>query len=168
MIKKKLGLAVGLAALLATAYVGFRESMGGNVAPDVEFITLKGEHIRLSELRGHPVLVTFWASDCRACLEEMPDLAEIHQQFSKRGFKLISVAMAYDLPNRVAALAEDRQLPYSLALDPLGAIAAAFEQVSLVPNNFLIAPDGRIIQHTLGRIRAEDIRARIQLMLDEV
>jgi peroxiredoxin len=166
MKKNRIRLAATLAILAAMAVIGLR-GFFGNTAPDVEFTTLKGERIRLRELRGHPVLVTFWASDCRACIEEMPDLADLHRQFAERGFKLISVAMAYDLPNRVLAMAEERHLPYPVALDPLGRIAAAFERVSLVPNSFLIAPDGRVALHALGRVSADELRERVRQMLPE-
>ncbi|HYE35588.1 TlpA disulfide reductase family protein [Methylocaldum sp.] len=140
----------------------------GRSAPDAEFVTITGEHIRLRDLRGHPVLVTFWASDCRACLDEMPELAELHNELSGQGFKLISVAMPYDLPSRVVALAEAEQLPYSVALDPLGHIAETFDRVRLVPNSFLITPDGHIVMHQLGRIDARNLREKIERMLGEV
>ncbi|MGZ8249177.1 MAG: TlpA family protein disulfide reductase [Methylomagnum sp.] len=136
-------------------------------APNVEFTTLKGERIRLRDWRGQPVLVAFWASDCRACLEEMPDLAALHRDYGPRGLRVITVAMPYDPPNRVVALAEGRQLPYNVALDPLGRLIEAFGRVELVPNSFLIAPDGRIVLHGLGRIHAAELGAQIERLLGE-
>lgn len=138
---------------------------GGRIAPDVEFTTIQGKRIRLEQLRGHPVLVTFWASDCRVCLEEMPDLSELHRTYGARGFQIISVAMPYDPPNRVVALADGRQLPYPVALDPLGRITEAFDRVQVVPNSFLIDPHGRIVLHTLGRIRSAELRGAIESLL---
>jgi len=158
-----IALAIVVAASLGLYQWGFKQS-----APNAEFVTIKGEHIRLQELRGHPVLVTFWASDCRACIEEMPDLARLYRELSGQGFKLISVAMPYDLPSRVLSLAEAKQLPYPVALDPLGHLAETFDQVRLVPNSFLITPDGHIVMHQLGRIDARKLRERIEQMLGEV
>ena len=43
-------------------------------APDVTFTTITGKKIALKELRGKPVIVTFWATDCPACLKEIPAL----------------------------------------------------------------------------------------------
>jgi peroxiredoxin len=164
---KKLGfIVVGLALLVITVGLGYHWMLG-NSTPDVEFTTIKGDHIRLGDLQGYPVLITFWASDCRPCLEEIPDLVELHRQYSERGFKLISVAMAYDIPSRVVTLAEAQPLPYAVALDPLGSIAAAFKGVNGVPNSFLIAPNGRIALHILGRISIDDLRERIRSMLPE-
>jgi peroxiredoxin len=157
-----------VSAFIAAASLGLYRWGFEQSAPDAEFVTIKGEHIRLRELRGHPVLVTFWASNCRACIEEMPDLADIYRELSAQGFKLISVVMPYDLPSRVLSLAEAKQLPYPVALDPLGRVAETFGQVRLVPNSFLIAPDGHIVMHQLGRIDARKLRERVERMLGEV
>lgn len=162
------GIRLLVAALVVAAVSGAWLGLRAGRAPAVEFTTLLGQRIRMQDLRGHPVLVAFWASDCRACLEEMPDLAELHREYADRGFRLITVAMAYDPPNRVLALARARQLPYAVALDPLGQIAAAFDGVELVPNSFLIGPDGRIALHRLGRLRADEFKARIERMLREI
>jgi peroxiredoxin len=163
------GKALWVALLVAAVagVIGLLRMSGDDMAPDVQFTTLKGERINLNDLRGHPVLVAFWASDCRGCIEEMPDLSALHRDYSARGFQLIAVAMPYDPPSRVVALAEVRRLPYKVALDPLGLLTGAFGGVQLVPNSFLIAPDGRIALHTLGRIRAGELRTHIERMLGE-
>lgn len=155
----------GLLALIFSLLLAGTACYWGDRAPDVEFVTLEGKHIRLSELRGHPVLVTFWVSDCRSCLQEIPDLTALYRTYSARGFEAIAVAMAYDLPNRVLEIARGRQVPYKVALDPLGRIAEAFGQVSQVPSSFLIAPEGRVALRKLGRIEAEELRASIERML---
>lgn len=166
MTSKKIRFILPLFAILAVG-AGFLWSAAKESAPDAEFRTITGERFRLRDWRGHPVLVSFWASDCRACLEEMPDLSALHRDYAARGFRLIAVAMPYDPPNRVVASAQEMQLPFPVALDPLGEITGAFGQVRLVPNSFLIAPDGRIAMHRLGRIHFNDLRVPIERMLGE-
>lgn len=121
----------------------------------------------MDALRGRPILVTFWASDCRSCLEEIPDLVALHQAYGNRGLQLIGVAMAYDPPSRVVALARDQALPYPIALDPLGRLSAAFGGVRAVPDSFLIGPDGRIEREILGRIPTDSLRQDIERLLPE-
>lgn len=157
---------LGIAVLLITSLAGLGALWWRNgAAPEVEFVSIKGERLALQGLRGRPVLVSFWASDCRPCLEEFQDLAALHQAYAARGFTLIAVAMSYDLPSHVVELTRAAELPYTVALDPLGEIAAAFGDVRLVPNSFLIGPDGRIALHRLGRVDPSELRALIEPML---
>ena len=134
-------------------------------APDVTFATLKGEKINMRELRGQPVLVTFWATTCPGCLKEMPHLVELYEEFGNGGFELIGVAMAYDPPDRVLELSNERQLPYPISLDLDGALASAFGNVMLTPTSFLIAPDGKIIKHKIGEMDIVKLRRQIEHML---
>ena len=155
------------AVIVGGVFYAFKHQVA-NRAPDVVFKTITGEQVALRELRGHPVLVTFWASDCRSCIEEMPQFAEIYRQYSERGLKMIGVAMSYELPSRVLAIVSAHALPYSVALDMQGKHAQAFAGVKLVPNSFLIAPDGEISMHRLGLLDMQDLKARIEQMLRKV
>jgi len=136
-------------------------------APEVEFTTLAGSTLRMSDLRGHPVLVTFWATSCVSCWKEMPDLVSLHQDYEGRGFRLIAVAMEYDPPERVAELATAKLLPYIVVHDERGRIAEGFDRVELIPASFLIAPDGRIVQRHTGPIPAGELRVTIERLLEE-
>ena len=134
-------------------------------APDVTFTTLEGEKLNMGELRGRPVLVTFWATTCPGCLKEMPHLVELYEELGNAGFELIGIAMSYDPPNRVLELTTERQLPYPIALDLDGALAAAFGNVMLTPTSFLIGPDGRIIKHKIGEMDINELRQQVESML---
>ena len=134
-------------------------------APDVTFTTLEGEKLDMGELRGRPVLVTFWATTCPGCLKEMPHLVELYEELGAAGFELIGVAMSYDPPNRVVELSAERQLPYPIALDLDGALAAAFGNVMLTPTSFLIDPDGRIVKHKIGEMDIAELRRQVEGLL---
>ena len=134
-------------------------------APDVTFTTLEGEKLNMGELRGRPILVTFWATSCPGCLKEMPHLVELYEEFGNAGFELIGVAMSYDPPNRVVELTTERQLPYPIALDLDGALAAAFGNVMLTPTSFLIDPDGRIIKHKIGEMDIGKLKQQVESLL---
>ncbi|MBD9361901.1 TlpA family protein disulfide reductase [Methylomonas sp. EbB] len=115
-------------------------------APNAVFTTLTGERLAIAELKGKPVLITFWATDCPSCIEEIPNLIALHQQ----GTQIIAVAMPYDPPSRVQALAKERQLPYPVALDIDSSLVHAFGDVQLTPTMFLIDRQGAIIMHKIG------------------
>jgi peroxiredoxin len=64
-------------------------------------------------------------------------------------------------------MAEANKLAYPVALDPLGRLAETFGQVRLVPNSFLIGPDGHIVMHQLGRIDVRNFREKVERLLEE-
>lgn len=150
-----------IAALIVTA-AWYWQTQTVRTAPDVRFKTIKGETIRLAELRGKPTLVTFWATDCPGCIEEMPHLIDLHQQYSQTGLSIIAVAMHYDPPNHVLAMAESKQLPYSIALDPTSELAQAFGDVQLTPTTFLIDRTGNIVMQKVGVFDLSDMQHRIE------
>ena len=119
-------------------------------APEVTFTTIKGEQIRLQDMRGKVVLVKFWATSCVTCIKQMPDNIEAFNEFHGQGFDLIAVAMQYDPANYVINYAETRKLPFTVALDTQGQVARAFDDVKLTPMAFLIDKNGQIIKRYLG------------------
>lgn len=154
-----------LRAISPWAVLLFAAGLGGcdtaDRAPEAEFTSILGQRFATADLRGAPVLVSFWATDCRPCLEELPELTALHRDYAPRGFRLVAVAMPYDVPSRVVDLAKAQQLPFDVVLDPLGKIAAAFGSVVAVPTAFLIASDGRIVERSVGKLSAETVRRHL-------
>ncbi len=134
-------------------------------APDITFTTLQGDQLSLMELRGQPVLVTFWASTCSSCIREMPHLISLYNELAPSGLEVIGIAMAYDPPNRVIEISKAKQIPYPLALDIKGAAARAFGDVSATPSTFLIAPDGQVVLQESGALDTQKIRGLVLDML---
>lgn len=119
-------------------------------APNVELTDLDGQSIHISEMRGQVLMVTFWATDCRTCLLEIPDLEALQHEFGDRGLTIVAVAAAYDMPRRVLELARARRLNYRVALDTRGTAAGAFGGIDAVPTTVLIGTDGRIRRRWQG------------------
>lgn len=149
---------------LLAAGVWFWQTPTARPAPELSFKTIKGESIELADLKGKPVLVTFWATDCPSCIEEIPHLIELHRQYSQEGLTIIAVAMYYDPPNRVLAMAKAKQLPYAVALDPSGSLALGFGNVRLTPTTFLIDKNGQIVMQKAGIFKLRDMRRRLNQM----
>lgn len=134
-------------------------------APELTVYALDGQVIELAELRGKPVLVTFWATTCPACVKEIPHLSALYQELNPHGLEIIGIAMAYDPPNYVLKMTQQREIPYPIALDPQGEAALAFGDVLATPTSFLISPQGRIVQRRLGAWDMRALRDTISEML---
>jgi peroxiredoxin len=141
---------IPLVAVIAIAAGGYVAFSGQDYAPEVRFMTLKGESLKTSDLRGKVVLVNFWATDCVICVHEMPRLVETYNKFQNQGFETVAVAMSYDPPNYVARYSEKNRLPFKVALDVQGDIARGFGEVRLTPTTFILDRRGQIIKRYVG------------------
>lgn len=148
--------AAPLAILAAAAVLAWAATFlffpPSTVPSETEFVLLSGKKVSLQTLRGRPVLVSFWATTCQPCVEELPDLIRIYQEWHPLGLELIAVAMPYDPPILVQEFVRRHAIPYPVALDVDGGITRAFDGVSFVPVAYLIAPNGKIVLHYTGRL----------------
>lgn len=154
----------GLALLAGVALLRLGDGVL-TAAPDVAITSLDGATTRLDQWRGRPVLVTFWSVDCPGCLRDMPRLAALHADFAARGLEVVGIAMPWNRPDHVLAMARGRNLPYRIGLDIDGRVTAAFGRVDRTPTSFLIDPDGRIRYHTTGEIDIDKVRTLVAAML---
>ncbi len=134
-------------------------------APSVRFKTIDNQSFNLHDFRGNPVIVTFWATNCPACLKEIPDFLSLYQQYHPQGLEIIAVSMPYDIPSHVVALKQRLSIPYPLALDLQGQINSAFGGVALTPTSFVISADGQIVWRHTGRFSIKDITEKIEKLL---
>lgn len=155
---------IGVALLAGAALVWFAP-WEGERAPDVRLTTLEGESIQLSDLRGKPTVVTFWATTCVTCVQEIPHFAELYEELGPRGLEIIAIAMEYDPRKQVEAMVESRRMPYTIALDNDGSAARAFGEIRLTPTTVVISPSGEIVQRRLGMPDMERLRERLENML---
>ena len=157
---------IGIIALvfLLIAFI-LSSSLGLGMAPHVVFTSINGDKIELKKLQGKPVIVTFWATDCASCIQEVPHLIKLYQQFHRQGLEIIAVAMAYDPPSHVVSMTKLKQIPYPVALDLKGNHAQAFDNVQWTPTTFLISPTGAIVMKKTGLLDITDIQQRIKKFL---
>ena len=154
---------LALAAIVSALWLA--GTTGPNWAPDIQFKDTSGKTLSINELRGKPMLVTFWATTCSSCIREIPDLIKLYEEFAPDGFGVIAVAMHYDPPSHVIETARQWQFPFPVVLDLKAELANAFGSVEQIPTNFLIAPDGSIARHRLGRLDLQILRPLIRNML---
>ncbi len=132
--------------------------------PELNIKSLSGATIELSALRGKPLLINFWATDCAACIREIPHLTELYQNFHPKGLEIIGISMYYDIPSHVVEMTRMKQLPYQIALDLKGEYANAFGRVQLTPSTFLISKDGIILAKFIGAL-PKDLATQIEQLL---
>ena len=148
-------------------YFGFGAIGRATPAPDVGYTLLDGSQSSTGQLRGKVVLVNFWATDCTSCVHEMPQIVATHEKFKARGYETLAVSMRYDPPARVIHFAETRKLPFGVAIDNTGAIAASFDQVQLTPTSVLINKRGEIVKRYVGEPDFAALHRLVEKLLAE-
>ncbi len=126
----------------------------GDRAPDVSATTLDGAHATLGALRGHPVVLTFWATWCPACRMELPLL----ERMARRHPEWRIVAIESD-SERAAVLASLRQLHLARVVvwrDPAATTLHQRYHTHGIPATFVIDADGQIQNSFLGTPTGED------------
>jgi peroxiredoxin len=161
--RASLAAALALIALIAAAVIWWLPSRTPVPAPDTELALLDGTTRSIATARGRPLLLAFWSLTCAPCLEELPDLVRLYEQWRPRGLEMIAVTMPYDPPLGVQEFARTRALPYPVAVDVQGTAMRAWG-VAYVPTAFLIDAEGRVVYQQTGKL---DI-PRVQRLLEEL
>lgn len=123
----------------------------GAAPPDFALKSLSGENLRLSEFRGEVVLLTFWASWCGRCLDQLAALDRLAERYAPRGVRFLAVSI--DAEARRAREAGGR-LGFPVMLDPDGRVAREYA-LDKLPLTLLLDADGEL-RHAHESYRGPD------------
>jgi thiol-disulfide isomerase/thioredoxin len=156
-----------LLPIIVVALIGFVAVQLNNkpTAPDIIFTTIDGKQISMQSLKNKVVLVNFWATDCPGCIKEMPELINTYNQYNKKGFEIIAVAMPYDPISQVINYTKSQALPFPVSHDNSAETTTKFGNVSLTPTAFIYNKQGQLLQKTIGEL---DFNALKQLLNKEL
>ncbi|HWC98950.1 MAG TPA: TlpA disulfide reductase family protein [Candidatus Sulfopaludibacter sp.] len=133
-------------------------SLLNQAAPDFELKTLDGDKIHLSELRGKPVLLSFWASWCGPCRRELPALAALNQQYKDKGLVILGVNDEGKGPAR--KYSDKAELTFQ-TLDDSNYKAHRLYKVHSIPSLFLINKNGKVVVFMKGSKEPAKIKAAL-------
>jgi peroxiredoxin len=118
------------------------------VAPDFTLPQLTGSSLSLSDFRGKPTLIHFWASWCSPCRQE---LATLQSTYNTNGDTIGLVAINVKEPaDTVAAFVTETGLTFPVALDPAGQISDAAYQIRGVPTTIIVDANGVVTARHVG------------------
>ena len=112
----------------------------GQPAPDFTLMTVDGKQVSLSQFKGKPVIINFWATWCPPCRLEMPALEEISHQAADKGFIILAVDQEEDAAT-VKSFLTQNQYDYLSVLDINGAVSTMY-QVSGIPTSIFVDANG--------------------------
>ena len=158
---------VAVTAALAGAGVAWRRHQTEAVAPATmeafwaaQFETPGGEGLRLSDFKGRPLVLNFWATWCPPCVEEMPLLDAFFRQNAANGWQVIGLAI--DQPSRVKRFMSDFPVTYPIALGGMEGSEWGRQLGNSqggLPFTVVFDASGSVKQQKLGKLSAEEIQA---------
>ena len=193
-MKKTIGIALALVAVLALAFVGYRylsTHRGGVIsspdgvqeivpmtdetdtapaeqeaypAPDFTVYTLTGEAARLSDFAGKPVVVNFWATWCPPCRQELPGFENAWQQYGD-DVVFLMVACGGEAVDEVESFVAEGSYTFPVYVDSDGSGAAAYG-INAIPVTALVDAEGNLFAYQVGAVEEDSLRGAIDLMLN--
>ncbi len=136
----------------------------GQIAPDFQLSTPKGVSISLSQYRGQPVLLNFFATWCDPCIAEMPGMRNVYKRYWAEGLAVIAVDLA-ESADRVTGFGNNHELTFPLLLDSERQVSR-FYQVGSIPRSFFIDSNGIIRQVWYGSMKEAEIEEAVAMMFE--
>lgn len=139
-----------------------REARGEPVDEMLE--RLYGGKLVLSEYRGRPVLIDFWATWCAPCVGQVPVLNAFHEKYGKR-MPLLAIATDHQGAQVVEPFVEEYAVRYPVLLGD-NDLARSWGLVGY-PTMFVLDPEGRIVEQHSGPVSRSWLEKRAELWLGE-
>lgn len=132
----------------------------GDTANDFTQLAVDGQNVSLSDYKGKYVLLEFWGSGCGPCRKENPNLVKLYEKYKALGFEILGVSLDGSREQWEKAIEKDKLL-WTNVSDLKGSYneAALMYGVSYIPKNYLIDPQGVIIDEDL---RGEDLKVKLE------
>ena len=168
MARHKIVTGVAAAFVVASLAVSLATSGSSGSRPDpvapgftLNSLTTPGQHITLSQYRGKPLIVNFWASWCEPCQKETPLLARWYAR--QHGHVVLVGLDENDAASSALAFARAKGVSYPIGVDPNLGAANAYGVTGL-PQTFFLNAQHRIVDHVLGAVTAADLAKGLRLM----
>jgi peroxiredoxin len=121
------------------------------IAPEITWDE-NGKQIKLSDLKGNVVLVNFWATWCKPCVGEMPDLSLISQELKDKNFRIIGIST--EEPKTIENFLKTKPVAYTI-LNGQEETVNVFEKaigktMDGIPATFILDKEGKIVEFFMG------------------
>lgn len=125
-----------------------RPPLVGGPAPGFKLDRLNGTSVKISEYRGKVVLLNFWATWCKPCIKEMPEIEAAYNLYKEKGLVVLAVNFGEDTDD-AASFSRHGKLSFPVLLDRKVKVAEQYRVVSL-PVTYFIDQMGIVREQVFG------------------
>ena len=137
------------------------------LAPDFEMVDRDGNRIKLSDMRGKPVVLNFWASWCGPCKSEMPDFEEAYKEYGDDiTFMIVNLTDGKnETVDTAQAFIDSQGYTFPVYFDTDSNGAAAYG-VSSIPVTYFIDAQGYLVAYGRGALNGETLKSGIDMLIN--
>lgn len=136
----------------------------GFLAPSFSLTGLDGQSHDLSEYRGKPIILNFWASWCGPCIEEAPNFVKLHTTY-RNDLQIVTVNLtSMDNVQSAKDFVKEYGFIFPVLLDQDGTVAQSYK-IKPIPTTFFIDSQGLIVDGVYGGLTWTDLESRTKQLL---
>ena len=153
-----------LLAVCSFAHAQEKDNESIRKAPDFKLENIDGKYVELSkEIGSGPILISFWATWCKPCIEELTQYKVIYKEYESRGVKILAISTDNEkTAAKVRPMVKSKGFPFTILLDPNSEVARKF-YVPSVPYVVILDKLGNISYSHLGYMKGDEIKVREKL-----
>lgn len=140
----------------------------GKAAPTFTLVSTDGKKVSLSDFKGKPVVVNFWASWCGPCKLEMPWFEEFRKKYADQGLVVLGLNQDDDMaPAEVEKTARHIGVSYPVLMQDKGqAVAREYGGVEYLPETFYVDRNGKVAGISAGAPSKDQMEGLIEMALN--
>lgn len=166
MKKVKVFVDIAFALIFALAVFRVADVQAGTQMPDFSLESVRdGSTVTSSSFNGKVLLLTFFATWCPPCVQEVPVLVKLHEELSDAGFSVIGMSVDQEGPEVVARFVQERDINYPVVLAN-SKTTMDFGGVYGIPVAFLVNKRGHVVKKYTGYIQHTVLEKDIRSLLN--
>lgn len=135
--------------------------------PDLHFKDLTGHTQKLADLRGSITVVTFWATWCTPCQEELPRLSQLRDEYAAKGIRFVAISIDEPKDRRkIEPFLQKQKITLDVWTGGDADTLARLRLGDMVPATIVLDKNGEPAGRVLGEAHPEDIGIYLDWLLD--